>query len=350
MRQLEEPGRHAEVLNTHPEARAVVLSVASKLPVNDKRKIIENHFLLKKYFDSIADDFRAIPVRLMLGSADAYSAYDRMRAEAEFRGAVALPFLALAFALRYNKVSAAIWCAVVAAATVLFYQARRRQVEANDQVAEILRAKNGEFSAVVTFISNGDFEFSNPALRDDEVKTIVELAQRSAESQPVAAIRWSEIWAATGSTAGHRMLCALTRRHERGMLQSRLGEAARHSGILAAEFVIEIFEDIFEDEFDSAFPPMVRGLLWGTLDGEWRSLFISTLERLFQPQLQSAEDYPEALNSLHSEIDRAVAGPTEMERFVKACRPDVQLAREAFDHFATEAKAKFSELERLADA
>ncbi|MFG1659554.1 hypothetical protein ACGFIY_23775 [Micromonospora chersina] len=310
--QLQEAGNHAQILSLNPEAAAVVKAFASKLSLEEKRAMVAEHVKMDNYFEAVADDFQALPVRLMLDSPEAFSTYDRTRTEGEFRGAVVLPITAIALGV-YQELTI-LSLGLLAAALALAVQARQRIVQANDEIAEVLRASGGKESPAVRSIVASTIEFTHPELKTDEFKKIEALAVAVEPVQPFAAISWYEILAATGSREANERLCDLTREHQDGLaLRNRLGEGSQYSGRLAVEFVAHLYDEgaYHSPEGRDA---IVRGLVRGYKDPDWRDLCRKALiELYFGPRPSANQD----LDSLISALDRAAISPASLEVFIR---------------------------------
>jgi hypothetical protein len=112
----------------------------SREPVLGSRSVrSEARELLRKPFcDAVAAELGLTPTRLLGNEPELFSIVDRLRAEAEFRFALAPPLLGLAFVLGWR---ATWWSAVIAAtsALILVLQGRARMRQFNDALLEALR-------------------------------------------------------------------------------------------------------------------------------------------------------------------------------------------------------------------
>jgi hypothetical protein len=86
----------------------------------------------------VRDELPAVANRLLGTDPELYAAYDRTRAEAEFRAATSLPVAAVLIALAGAQ--SAWWLSALPLPVLLFAQAVRRLRAAGDLLAEALRA------------------------------------------------------------------------------------------------------------------------------------------------------------------------------------------------------------------
>jgi hypothetical protein len=107
------------------------VSVASDKTETDKDPAADN-------FGKLVADLNLVPSRLLGRDPDLYGAYDRKRSEAEFRGAVSLPLLAVCFTLAFEINW--FWLLLLPVPIILIRQAMGLQRAASDVLAEAVRS------------------------------------------------------------------------------------------------------------------------------------------------------------------------------------------------------------------
>jgi hypothetical protein len=98
------------------------------------RNAVTNHLL-----SNLLDDLPLVPARLLGRDADLYDAYDRLRAEAQFRAAVALPLIPFAITLSLAARSA-VYLLLLPMAFILLLTAFQRRRESEYMLAESIYA------------------------------------------------------------------------------------------------------------------------------------------------------------------------------------------------------------------
>jgi hypothetical protein len=94
---------------------------------------------LERYVDDCITDLPSLAARLVGKEPDVYGAYDRLRAESEFRLGVAVPLAILFIALAYR--STPLWVLGILPCIALAELGRRSSMQAFGQLAESLNAK-----------------------------------------------------------------------------------------------------------------------------------------------------------------------------------------------------------------
>jgi DNA-binding transcriptional ArsR family regulator len=107
-----------------------------------RRQLIRGLVDLDSYVDDCIEDLPSLAVRLVGKEPEVYGAYDRLRAESEFRLGVAVPLAALFLTMAYR--SAPIWVLGVLICVALAELGRRSSMQAFAQLAESLHAKRLE--------------------------------------------------------------------------------------------------------------------------------------------------------------------------------------------------------------
>jgi hypothetical protein len=122
--------------------RIASLAIVPRLAVDEalRREVVahldtEMPSAIERWLRSEGEQLRT---RLLVSHSEVFSKVDRLRAEGEFRSAVALPLLGLAAVLVWRT---AWWWAIpiVFVATVLGWQSRQRLQQSDDALAEALR-------------------------------------------------------------------------------------------------------------------------------------------------------------------------------------------------------------------
>ncbi|WP_346101256.1 hypothetical protein [Nonomuraea maheshkhaliensis] len=98
--------------------------------------------------DRLERDLILMPARLLGKEEELYDTYDRLRAEAEFRAAVALPLIALAGPF-YFRIHFSLVFILPLASGMLLYSALRRIDDAYCTLAEALRAEREDLTTPV---------------------------------------------------------------------------------------------------------------------------------------------------------------------------------------------------------
>ena len=111
-----------------------------------RRQLIRGLVDLDSYVDDCIEDLPSLAVRLVGKEPEVYGAYDRLRAESEFRIGVAVPLAALFLTMAYR--STPIWVLGVLICVALAELGRRSSMQAFAQLAESLHAKRLESPAL----------------------------------------------------------------------------------------------------------------------------------------------------------------------------------------------------------
>ena len=115
-----------------------------------RRSLLDVRFDVARYAQDLERDLPLMPLR-WLGDPqerDIYGVFDRYRAEAEFRAAVALPLLALVAVLSIR--SSPWWVLAVTAPALLVVEALHSATAAADVLAESVRARPAQCPALAT--------------------------------------------------------------------------------------------------------------------------------------------------------------------------------------------------------
>lgn len=244
-------------LNIHPEAKALLGTLASNLELAERRRLLSRTIATDEHFRSIIADLELVPIRLIGNKMELYSAHDRLMAEGEFRAAISAPCIGIGIGLAATIPT--MWPAPMLAvllATVLMLQARSRVIAAYDQLAEALRASGGKDSPSAMAIKRAPLQFKRTTLRPAELAILVQRAEAAEkQNQLPRAIEWYAIVADAGIGTAHEKLCDITRTTSSAytdgfrILEPRLIEGGSYSGRLAVEALELILHRVPEDEW-----------------------------------------------------------------------------------------------------
>lgn len=170
-----------------------------------RRLLVEQYTDVDAYVAALAGDLPLLPARLLGRDQELYGAYDRLRAEAEFRAAVALPMLPLIVALAVQ--TSRLWLVALVLPGLLFGEAVVRARAAGDLLAEALRAQRTDSLEIraVDEISSGPLRIHE---KDIELRQQILATRRRAlgEDHPSTIEAMSELAALWGRTKQARKL------------------------------------------------------------------------------------------------------------------------------------------------
>ena len=164
-----------------------------------RRLLVEQYTDIDAYVAALAGDLPLLPARLLGRDQELYGAYDRLRAEAEFRASIALPMVPLACALTAQIDR--LWLLALALPALLFAEAIIRNRAAGDLLAEALRAQRTESLGIraVEEISSGPLRLMEHygELREQILRTRRRALGEDHQDTIKAMSEWAAVWGRT---------------------------------------------------------------------------------------------------------------------------------------------------------
>jgi hypothetical protein len=274
---LDDSNTRTVILNDHHKATPVVMAIRSHYLISHRKNLAFAHLNLKPYFDALIEDLNTVPYRLLAKRPEAFSSFDRVRSEGEFRSALVLPLVAMAlyFWPSLHWLSSFIFILIL----ILAWQARNKLIAANDQLVEFLRADVGVTSPAIEAVDGTSIRLSRVELTAPEIEIIRSLAETYLTEQPTNSIELYEILAKTGNARFNEILCRLTKKYRPDLLEARLGEGALYSNHLHVPWLQKFVID--HDEIEDLTKVLLRALAFRVSDTE---------SKVFAPVLRAGFD------------------------------------------------------------